>query len=304
MILGATAFSILIINESTHNSLANGSIFPKQWYYTLHWIDTTIFVFAVVYVANATHVILLLCEVVTSWLARKDAQSIHDMFFDGAEKKLRTSNANLGYWSGFRVRKILQYSLIKRYFKETYFDVLPDDSFDFVYYIELAIIFSITSCFSITIYEWVVLFVACLVIIQGHEAFTLCCVGLLALSLFVVWCIPGYFYQIIQTTYGIKPHSIKQLELALDNSIAEKQKERRTILKRLRGISPFSGPRAEWHQKHQVAHSRFTRCASSITPYELKTEATLRATTVRSKKRTVRMCGIRLTGTHGMLSLW
>jgi hypothetical protein len=31
MILGATAFSILIYNESTHNSLANGTVMPKTW---------------------------------------------------------------------------------------------------------------------------------------------------------------------------------------------------------------------------------------------------------------------------------
>ena len=44
MILGATAFSIILINELTGYSLANGTVMPEAYYHTLHWIDTTIFV--------------------------------------------------------------------------------------------------------------------------------------------------------------------------------------------------------------------------------------------------------------------
>jgi hypothetical protein len=54
MILGATAFLILLTNEATDQSLANGTFMPVNWYLTLHWIDTTIFIFAIVYVAAAS----------------------------------------------------------------------------------------------------------------------------------------------------------------------------------------------------------------------------------------------------------
>jgi hypothetical protein len=72
MILGATAFLILLTNEGTNYSLQNGDFMPTSWYYTLHWIDTTIFIFAVIFVLAACYV-LCLCARLTNWLAEVDA---------------------------------------------------------------------------------------------------------------------------------------------------------------------------------------------------------------------------------------
>jgi hypothetical protein len=56
MILGATAFGLTVVNEMhelTH----------YDWYTTLHWIDTTIFIFALIYVMCTIHVLGLMNRV-------------------------------------------------------------------------------------------------------------------------------------------------------------------------------------------------------------------------------------------------
>jgi hypothetical protein len=72
MILGACAFSILLINELTGYSLSNGSFMPVMYYNTLHWIDTTIFVFAIFFVLSAC-LMLASCQLATAGLSHLDA---------------------------------------------------------------------------------------------------------------------------------------------------------------------------------------------------------------------------------------
>jgi hypothetical protein len=45
---------------------------PVSWYHHLHWVDVTIFVFAIVYVMSAIYILLLLCENATRKLAMVD----------------------------------------------------------------------------------------------------------------------------------------------------------------------------------------------------------------------------------------
>jgi hypothetical protein len=95
MILGATAFSILIYNESTENSLANGTVMPTEWYHTLHWVDTVIFIFAIIYVLAACWMLNLLCEQMTTWLASIDYETASDVVTDMKGKKRRSMQAKI-----------------------------------------------------------------------------------------------------------------------------------------------------------------------------------------------------------------
>jgi hypothetical protein len=45
---------------------------PVSWYHHLHWVDVTIFVFAIIYVMAAVYILLLLCENATRKLAMVD----------------------------------------------------------------------------------------------------------------------------------------------------------------------------------------------------------------------------------------
>ena len=79
MILGATAFGIMLVNDFTSNALSDGGLMPTSYYYTLHWIDTVIFVFAIIYVGAACFM-LSFCQMFTHWLARVDSQFTIDEF--------------------------------------------------------------------------------------------------------------------------------------------------------------------------------------------------------------------------------
>jgi hypothetical protein len=93
MILGATAFMILLTNEGTNYSLSNGTLVPTSWYHTLHWVDTTIFIFAVVFVGAACFV-LFLCGCLTNWLAEVDAKDTAVVFDKAWRLDVRAHAAN------------------------------------------------------------------------------------------------------------------------------------------------------------------------------------------------------------------
>jgi hypothetical protein len=71
MILGATAFSLVIINE-IHPLGGYG------WYATLHWIDTVIFVFAILYVIVVMYIFVLM-GYVRERLALIDGIPVHEL---------------------------------------------------------------------------------------------------------------------------------------------------------------------------------------------------------------------------------
>ena len=232
MILGSTAFAILIVNESTENGLSDGSVLPSSYYHTLHWIDTVIFVFAILYVAIATYTLFLLCENLTAWLASRDAQAVHRMFEKGTnESKLKNTNHKHHGIRRLGAVKQLQYSLIKKHFKKVFFND-SDIDIDFVFYIEVTLIYAITACFTIGVFEWFVLFLACLAVIKGvfilesYKVFGLCCVLLLAIAVAVGFSLPSCFYEILRHSFDIKnPHDLKQLEVAIDTSMSRAHEE-------------------------------------------------------------------------------
>jgi hypothetical protein len=77
MILGATAFSLTIINELY-------TISGLPWYATLHWIDTVIFIFALLYVLCTVYVLGLMGRL-THRLAQIDAIPLKDLLVDASE---------------------------------------------------------------------------------------------------------------------------------------------------------------------------------------------------------------------------
>jgi hypothetical protein len=73
MILGACAFAIMLVDENTHYALSSGTLMPVEYYYTLHWVQTLCFIFALVYVTVACF-LLWLCDHITNVLAKVDAK--------------------------------------------------------------------------------------------------------------------------------------------------------------------------------------------------------------------------------------
>ena len=202
MILGACAFALMLVNENTNQSLANGSVMPVNWYHTLHWIDTTIFVWALVYIAAACF-LLWYCEWISNWLNKIDSkaarvltmelQDVHGIEMPDNEQAQSKGGART-CWQKFCLRQHLQYVVLKQHFLQASFG-LPDmdvSRFDFVCYIETVMVFRITDAFAISIWDWLVLLFACMLVVEdgfgllSTEIFTLCCFGLLSVSVAVV----------------------------------------------------------------------------------------------------------------------
>jgi hypothetical protein len=134
-------------------------------------------VFAILYVAIASYTLYILCENLTDKLARSDAQGQVALFVEGSnESRHRNTHLHLTGMEKRRAVKRLQYTLIKRHFKTAF---ALDVDLDFVFYLELSYIFGITSCFTIGIVDWLVLFLACLLVVKpifmlaNYKVFTL-----------------------------------------------------------------------------------------------------------------------------------
>jgi hypothetical protein len=140
MILGATAFGILLVNEFTGNGLANGDLMPQEWFYTLHWIDTIIFVFAIIFVVAACFLITLY-DLFTSWLSWVDAGSKEDER-EAEDSRYNTESAQVTQkmtrWQRYGECKLMQYTLVKQHFLKDQFGC-HKENFDFVFYIEVVV---------------------------------------------------------------------------------------------------------------------------------------------------------------------
>jgi hypothetical protein len=212
MILGAMAFSILLVNELTGNSLSNGTVMSVDWYHTLHWIDTTIFLFAIIYVLAACY-LLTLSEIGGRWLARLDAAKMRG-----------------GKRAGISVGKQFQYQLIKRHFLKAFFND-ANMRFDFVFYIELCHIGGMTSSFEIGKGEWLLLFVACLfttrdaIGMKVYQIYGFACMLLLVISVVVICVVWREFGRILTRNYDIAdPNDEDQLKAAAAGQHVEQSK--------------------------------------------------------------------------------
>merc|ERR1712100_898802 len=134
----------------------------EDWYHTLHWIDTTIFLFAMIYVIAACFM-LTLSEVGSAALGSLDDSSREVMKSASGGGGLDSPEVEALSGSKSYLIKQLQYRLLKRHFLKTFFHDAAM-KFDFVFYIELCHIGGMTTSFDIGLGEWLVLFVACLVV--------------------------------------------------------------------------------------------------------------------------------------------
>jgi hypothetical protein len=247
MILGAMAFSILLINELTNNSLSNGTVVDIDWYHTLHWIDTTIFLFAIIYVLAACY-LLTLSEFGSRWLQRLDAAKMRG-----------------GKRAGISEEKQFQYQLIKRQFLKAFFND-ANMRFDFVFYIELCHIGGMTESFDIGKSEWLLLFVACMLTtkdaigLKVYQIYGIVCMLLLVISIVVILGVWRGFGQILTRNYDItNPNDLDQLQAAAAGQHVEQSGQAaRSLCKGKRGyfhnfLSKPHNPK--FHHPHEQHHS-------------------------------------------------
>eukprot|EP00935_MAST-01C_sp_MAST-1C-sp1_P001263 g1263.t1 len=285
MILGSTAFAILIYNECTENSLSNGEAMPESWYHTLHWIDTVIFIFAIFYVIAAAYTVGLLTTVL-HWLAPIDAQS--------SKTILSAAGEDLSYLQRLRMRKLLQYNLIKARFKSDFFHD-PKAPFDFVFYLEVSLINGIAGSFSIDIADWLILLVSMLPVIKSvggvecYEIFTIACGVLWLVTALIIWFLMyAVFYQSILTAYGINPHSLVELTAALAKVVEEGNDNNRAAADAAR-IADDKAAKALLHSAHPDLLRQDTAAHFDLKP----------------KTASVRYCGIKLdTSTFVHIVKW
>merc|ERR1711865_383117 len=250
MILGAMAFSILLVNELTKNSLANGSWswMTVSTYHTLHWIDTTIFIFAIIYVVAACF-LLTLSEVGSDWLGSLDETSRAVMKVSVGADGLESPEVEALSGTKYYLIKQLQYRLLKRHFLKTFFHD-PVMKFDFVFYIELCHVGGMTSSFDIGIGEWILLLAVCLITTQDvgslkyYHIFTIMTGILLIISIVVGFIVTNELGQILTENYDDidNPSNLDQLSAAAGVKTDVKKKGAKTEMKVQPSTDPTTTP--------------------------------------------------------------